>query len=299
MKRIHTDAAPTNPTTTENKEERTMKTAALTPIEKAAATVAARHAHARELLTRPHDIAARIELVNMISRAVAYHKSGKIEGLFSLDVSCKNGHFCQAMQALAPEEGCVCSLCYTNDGHDLAHDAHAITGDILSEMELTPAEAAAVAIPSGFLRFDCDGELINLTHAVNNVRITAAHPLTNCTQWTKRKELIKAAILQEGKPANLIIGYSSPFINCPLDPAENPEANFIFTVYTPAAIAAALARGEYPCNGQKCIVCGFHCYKLHPDRKGPVMVAEVLRRPCGMSKAAFEKLCAAIDARTM
>lgn len=184
--------------------KKTTTTATLSPIEKARATVAARRQHAESLLSCQTDPAARAELVSMLSRAVAYHNSGKIEGLFSLDVACSNGTFCPAMQARDPEEGCICSFCYTNDGHDVAHAAHAITGLILSEMDLTPA-----------------------------------------------------------------------------------------------GMAAALARGEYPCNGQKCRDCGFHCYRRHNRGTGPVMVAEKLRRPCGMNQAQFVEYCAKIDARTL
>ena len=79
------------------------------------------------------------------------------------------------------------------------------------------------------------------------------------------------------KPANLTIILSSILIN---RPAVNvPDCiDAVFTVYTPARIAAAIASGERACNGKKCIDCNYSCY-LNTARgnSGPVYIAEKLR----------------------
>lgn len=266
-------------------------------MSKALETINARAAHVHEILSAPViSPAARIELLTMLSRAVAYHTSGKIEGLFSLDVACKNCEFCMKMQA-SQDPSVICTLCYTQSMYETAKAAHAITGEILSKLELTDDEAAAVAIPAGLFRFNSDGELINLTHALNLLRIAATHKMTSFAIWTKRPAILDAAVKKYGKPDNLIVGVSSPFINTPFS-GNWTWCDFIFTVYTPGRIAAAIAAGSRECNGKKCLACGFKCYKERRTEAGPVHVAEVLRKPRSMKENEFSDLCARIDAAT-
>lgn len=239
---------------------------------------------------------SRAELIFMLSKAVAFHKDGKIECIFSLDTACSNNDFCPRMQA-AEDPAIIFKYCYTKSMWDAARFSHHITGLILSSVELTDTEAAAIAIPTGFFRFNSDGELINPTHAENLLRISRAHPATSFAIWTKRPALLDAAIRKEGKPENLICGVSSPMINNPFRERWT-WTDFVFTVYTPAGMQKALARGEHECNGRKCMLCGFHCYQKHSG-PGPVYVAEALRKPAGIKKADFPAILAAIDAATL
>ena len=257
-------------------------------------------AHVRDLIKRANagEIIARHELIMILSRAVTYHESGKIEGLFSLDTACSNNDFCPRMQATEAQE-IICKYCYTRNMWDGANRAHHITGEILSKVEFTAEEAALIPVPGLTVRFNSDGEIINLTHAVNLLRIAATHPAVTFTVWTKRPAILDQAIRQEGKPANLICGVSSPMINIPFREAWS-WADFIFTVYTPEGMRRALARGEHECNGRKCMNCGFHCYRIHrSENAGPVYVAEALRKPGEISAKAWPAVVASIDAATL
>jgi len=254
--------------------------------------------HVRELIeaAKAGNPAARIELVMIVSKAISYHNSGKIEGLHSLDTACANNRFCPRMQAI-DDPAYICKYCYTLSLWDTATAAHFITGLILSEILFTEQEAALIAIPALMLRFNSDGEIINYTHALNIHRIATTHPLTTFTVWTKRPEILNAVIKTDGKPENLICGISSPMINVPFK-AVFTWCDFVFTVYTPAGMEQALARGEIECNGKKCMNCGFRCYKRH-NGPGPVFIAEALRRPKGVTAQAFPAVIAAIDAATL
>lgn len=256
----------------------------------------AKLAHVRELIEEGNtgNRAARNELLRLLNKAIAYHNSGKIEGLHSLDTACSNNDFCPHMQG-TEDPAIICKYCYTESLWDSAKFAHHITGEILSGVELTPAEAARVFIPAT-TRYNSDGELINLTHAINLIRITAGNPDETGTIYTKRPEILDKAIAQEGKPANLVCGVSSLFINQPRKKVYW-WTDFIFTVYTPEGMKRALARGEHECNGKKCIACGFYCYRRHEG--APVYVAEALRRPKGITAAQFPAIIAAIDAATL
>lgn len=256
-------------------------------------------AHVRDLIKRANagEIIARHELIMILSRAVTYHESGKIEGLHSLDTACSNNDFCPRMQA-TEDPAFICKYCYTKSIWDSAKFAHHIIGEILSQVELTKEEAALVSLPALLLRINSDGELINHIHAVNIIRIIAAHPLTTGAVWTKRPAILDKAIKQEGKPDNMICGVSSPMINTPFKEIWS-WVDFIFTVYTPRGMAEALARGEHECNGKKCMACNFFCYRKHSDHKGPVYVAEALRKPGEISAKAWPTVVASIDAATM
>lgn len=239
---------------------------------------------------------ARLSLIRSLNMAIAYHKTGKIEGLCSLDTACSNNNFCPRMQA-SEDPSCICKHCYTKSMWESAKFAHHITGEILSGIELTPEEANLIAIPSLLFRFNSDGELINYTHARNLIRIAATHPATTFSLWTKRPGILNPIIIEERKPANLICGVSSPTINTPFRERWT-WCDFIFTVYTPKGMLRALARGEHECNGKKCMDCNFYCYRHH-DGPGPVYIAEALRKPTSIKKSDFPKVIEAIDAATL
>lgn len=275
----------------------------MTTYQKSLETIARKAADAAALLEsvklNPANIPARIRLLQIVTDCIAYHTSGKIEGIFSLDSSCRVCSFCQDMQEAgkySPE--LICGLCYTQSIHDTALAKHEIPARILSEILFTGEEWSAAAVPIGLIRFNCDGELINATHAMNLLRAAATHPLTQFAIWTKRPGILAEAIQAEGKPNNLKIGISSPIINKPFSESFS-FADFIFTVYTPNGILSAIARGEHECNGKKCRDCGFYCYTKATHANGPAHIAEALRRPYYMSKAKFAELCAQIDAKTL
>lgn len=274
-----------------------MENTKMTRAEKTRANQLARKNHVEGLIKAANDgnTQARAELIMILSKAVKYHDSGKIEGLFSLDTDCSNNDFCPMMQA-SENPACICNYCYTKNMWDAAKFAHHIIGMIISQVDFSREELSFLAVPADKLRINSDGELINHVHAVNIIRIAYTHPMTRVVDWTKRPVIMDAAIKQEGKPENLICGISSPIVNRPLSPSF-PWVDFVFTVYTPAGMRAALARGEHECNGRKCMECGFHCYAHHAG--GPVFVAEALRCPKGIKKADFPAVIAAIDKITL
>lgn len=269
-------------------------------VSKQIANALARAEHVDSILAKGDDMtpAERAELILILARAVKYHDSGKIEGIFSLDVSCLNCEFCKKMQAAGQEDPTIiCGSCYTKAFYQIVHITHEMQGKIISRLELTDAEASLIAVPGTMCRFDCDGELINLTHAMNLLKIASAHPLTTFTVWTKRPAILDAAIKAHGKPVNLVCGVSSPIINTPFS-EKWTWCDFIFTVYTPAGMEKALARGEIECNGKKCMACGFRCY-TRPEKQGTVYIAEALRKPAKKSASEFAEMIKRIDAATL
>ena len=68
-----------------------------------------------------------------------------------------------------------------------------------------------------YFRFSSHGEIINLNHLQNLINICLKNPKTSFTLWTKRFDLIKKFFDENKKPDNLILIYSNPKLNKPLE----------------------------------------------------------------------------------
>ena len=118
-------------------------------------------------------------------------------------------------------------------------------------------------------RFESHGDVINVTHARNYIRIAKANPTVKFAAWTKRPMIWQTAVKEEGKPDNLKIVYSSPMVNKAADIRKTFSfIDTIFTVYEKGIEAP----DQIPCQcgPGSCNRCR-QCY----TRSG--MVAEALR----------------------
>ena len=68
-----------------------------------------------------------------------------------------------------------------------------------------------------YFRFSSHGELINMNHLQNLINICLKNPKTSFTLWSKRFDLIKKFFDKNKKPDNLILIYSNPKLNKPLE----------------------------------------------------------------------------------
>ena len=68
-----------------------------------------------------------------------------------------------------------------------------------------------------YFRFSSHGELINMNHLQNLINICLKNPKTSFTLWSKRFDLIKKFFDENKKPDNLILIYSNPKLNKPLE----------------------------------------------------------------------------------
>lgn len=221
--------------------------------------------------------AARLELLHIYN--VAFHESGKIEGIFSLDSSATNCEFCRKMRAYAaahPEKKCICGSCYDvrQESFKLAALArHTLNLIIMSATVYSLEELATVPV-YGLTRVNSSGDSSGDVYAENMVLFAAAHPACRVSAWAKNTAGYIRACRKHGKPKNLILICSSPFID---KAAPRPEYfDYTFTVYsTPEKVQAALAAGAMECNGKKCMDCGYSCYNgTWPEGAN---IAELLR----------------------
>jgi hypothetical protein len=134
--------------------------------------------------------------------------SGKLAGIISINTPTTTNPFCQAMQ----KTDSVCKSCYAQRYEKLRPNiVEAFKRNLfLSERELLPKEIPA--INEQIARFASYGELINMMHFINLLRIALANPRTIFTLWTKRPKIVQIVLKLLGKPDNLILIYSSPVV---------------------------------------------------------------------------------------
>lgn len=210
---------------------------------------------------------------------VAYHESGKIEDIYSLDSSATNCDFCKAMRALAAKMPgkIICESCY-----DIAQEKyrfaalnrHTLNMIIFSSVEFEIAELAA--LPCGLdIRINSSGDAPNKIYANNALKMGFAFPSSNVAIWTKNAPVYINACRKYGKPENVSLIKSSIYID---KPEKLPEFfDYVFTVYfDKEKVKQAIAAGACECNGKKCIDCGKKCYRK--TWKSGANIAELLRK---------------------
>lgn len=229
---------------------------------------------ARENLT----VFDRMQLLNIYN--VAYHDSGKIEGIYSLDSSATNCGFCVKMREYAakhPELNIVCGYCYDFKQETYRFSAlnrHSLNMVIMNTVEFTVEELAT--LPAGYLvRVNSSGDSAGDIYAGNMIKFAIGHPSSRVAIWAKNAIGYIRAIDILGKPENVTMIFSSTFVD---KPVKLPKYfDFTFTVYySKNKIQVALANGAGECNGKKCKDCGYKCY-LHGWKFG-TNIAEFLRK---------------------
>jgi len=136
--------------------------------------------------------------------------TGKLKGIPALNTSPLVNKFCQAMHKA---KRAACGVCYSfamlqgfrkNCGPRFEEN-----GRYLSE-RIHPRRYLPRPPNALYIRFSAHGELINLAHAVNLLRICDLAPGSTFSLWTKRPGLVAQAIKRHGgKPSNLILIFSN------------------------------------------------------------------------------------------
>ena len=232
----------------------------------------------------------RVALVRILQ--ANYHDSGKIEGLVSLDSSAHACTFCNRMRDNVGKHNprCNCNKCYDwkqEDYRGNVKDRHGLQLEILSSVLFEIEELSFLPITTTAARFDSSGDIQNVIQAHNYLRTCKAFPGTFFGLWTKNVHAMNEAIRIEGKPANVRIIWSIPFIDGMPDAFREKVLHDFqwidntFTVYSDASsVAAAIENGAEDCNGKKCRECGYRCYRSEEfgGWRNGANIAELLRK---------------------
>jgi hypothetical protein len=181
--------------------------------------------------------------------------SGKLDGFKSISTNTKTNRFCISMHNSKKKDQ-ICTKCYSHKMLDTyrknMEPALQRNSDLLSSRNLDDTEVPLIM--EAFYRFNAHGELINMQHLVNLVKIVEHNPHCTFALWTKRKNYIKELFSVRPKPANLILIYSNPKISNIL---KEPPLHFDKTFNN---VLEHENVSEQNCTGQKCKNC-LLCYK--------------------------------------
>jgi len=155
---------------------------------------------------------------------------GKMENFHSLSTLPNCNPICVQNRK---REGSICKKCYSHKAVAYRKNLHTMLLEnymYLSE-KLIP-ENETPEFNYQFFRFESHGELINNNHLTNIVQIIECNPRCKFAIYTKNYALTENYFKTVKKPENLILIYSSLYVNTRLDIKDFKFADKIFTVYT-------------------------------------------------------------------
>jgi len=158
----------------------------------------------------------------------------KLDGFMSLNTSTINNQFCQKMFSSRLTD-IICNKCYAKTlekRYFSKTDKLDTNASILSESIMIWDHVPYYPLLS-VLRVHSIGELINDIHFINIVLIARKNPHCNVALWTKRPDIVKR-VFKSGysKPANLILIYSNPRVNCDYEIKVPEYFDKVFSNYT-------------------------------------------------------------------
>ena len=125
------------------------------------------------------------------------------------------------------------------------------------------------ALNARFFRFESFGDIQNGIQVENYFNFCLANPKTSFAIWTKNPGLIDKVIKAgREKPKNLIIIYSSPYIDKPVNTDKYikcyPFIDKVFTVYSKEYIKENNI--DINCGARSCLECG-RCYSKRTGKE--------------------------------
>ena len=201
-----------------------------------------------------------------------HDKSHKMAGIQSISTSVLDNPICQYRRKVP---GTVCEKCYADHlcryrkslQNCLSRNLSILSGHLMDQQE-----CLRVPIDTAYARIESFGDVANLTHARNYIRIINANPQTQWGIWSKNLEIWMEAFDIEGKPENCSFVLSSTFLNAPaqLPQFKRAYVDHVFTVWTKDRYDFAGTPTE--CAGLSCRTC-LKCYR----RDTPFEINEKLR----------------------
>ena len=189
--------------------------------------------------------------------------SGKMKGMVSINTHVHENPFCMRRV----NQNVICSQCYAKGIIDQYHTCDFKVWRENGQLLKSSLLKSVPKLNSLAVRFHSFGELFNVTHLRNFIKVAEANPLTRFALWSKRSNLIRKC--KDEFPDNLVRVYSTPEING--EPVIPEGFNKVFTVYS---AEYALANSvDINCGDKDCIDC-LICYGFDT----PSVVNEVLKK---------------------
>lgn len=141
--------------------------------------------------------------------------SFKLEKIDNISTNTKSNNYCIKQNK---KQNTICFKCYSFKGLNfrknmiplLQNNSNLLSKNII-DINFLPT------IYKIYFRFNSHGELINETHLINLINIVNKNKHCNFTLWSKRNDIIKKYFDKNIKPKNLILIYSNPKLNKPMN----------------------------------------------------------------------------------
>lgn len=194
-----------------------------------------------------------ITLVNALY--ICTNHTGKMKGMNSLSSSPVKNPICMER---AKDIRSICHECYSM-AMNAAYSALAAllekNTDILTK-HIIPVEYWPM-VNTLFFRLESFGDVQNTIQVNNYCNFAERNPHCNFAVWTKNIAFYDMVFKTRKKPENLIIIFSSHYLNTEAVIDRFPFVDKVFTVYT--AEYAIENKIKITCGGRKCIDC-LRCY---------------------------------------
>ena len=191
------------------------------------------------------------------SKVFISNLTGKLDGVRAISTNTLTNEFCQQMHRVK-DDNIICTICYSwyflQGFRKKVATAIQRNNDLLSKKTLSGSNIPTIS--DRMFRFSAHGELINLTHLDNLVKIAEKNSDCIFSLWTKRKGFIIKyfGAGKRTKPDNLILIYSNPRIDTILSSVPNKWFDKTFNNVSPDNHVSL-----QNCTGQKCREC-MVCY---------------------------------------
>ena len=174
--------------------------------------------------------------------------SGKLLGIPAINTDTTSNPFCIRQK----DTDTICGQCYSHRMLE-TYRKNCVpkfrqNSELLSEV--IPTDDLPV-LNYAYVRHDGHGELQNMAHLENFHRIALKNPRTDCTLWTKRRDLISQYHRKFTQPNNLILIYSNPIVDRIIAQVPNGFDRVFNNVSTDSLLNN--------CTGRNCIDC-LICY---------------------------------------
>lgn len=188
--------------------------------------------------------------------------TGKMEGMQSISTSCLCNPACIARMK---DESSICSKCFSGA---MMHRYSALSDCMVRNYEILNNRLFELdelpLINAAWFRIESFGDIGSVKQARNYIRLIRRNPQTMFAWWTKNPGFLAQAIaLEGGKPDNVNIILSSPYLNVTMDACRWSFVDKTFTVWDKEHEDQAPVIN---CGSRRCMECRL-CYTKNDVRE--------------------------------
>lgn len=227
---------------------------------------------------RAYDLKQIKEFKKRTGIHICVNHTGKMESIPSLSTSPLTNTRCR-LRCKIP--GTICSHCFSlalQKRYTKLNRALRRNSDFLYHNVIRPDEWP-VLFTYEIFRLEAFGDLQTVIQGINFINFTRRNPCVAFGIFTKNPDILATALCMCGfdhcKPSNMIVTYSSPYINIANDSVyirNEWMIDHVFTVVDKNGVAAIGGAAAINCGARRCVACR-KCYKIG----GPLHIWEALK----------------------